>query len=117
MLIQEVLPMHPRANLCRFATLRDGLRRKEKSYAKLFGTTAQPLLAALATGKTLKSCPDTCSHHGCCHAWDETRVKSLFLLLPKKCDEERHPRKINPALAGWLIVARYISEARLRAEE
>jgi hypothetical protein len=46
-----------------------------------------------------------------------TRVKLLFLLLPKKCDEERHPRKINPALAGWLIVARYISEARLRAEE
>jgi hypothetical protein len=57
MLIQEVLPMHPRANLCRFATLRDGLRRKEKSYANLFGTTAQPLLAPLATGQNAKVVP------------------------------------------------------------
>jgi hypothetical protein len=28
------------------------------------------------------------------------RVKFLFLLLPNKRDEERHPRKTNPALAG-----------------
>jgi hypothetical protein len=37
------------------------LRRKEEGFPRgLFGTTALPLLAALASGKTLKSRPDTC---------------------------------------------------------
>jgi hypothetical protein len=42
-----------------------------------------------------------------------TRVKFLFLLLPKKRDEERHPRKINPAPAGQLKIARYVSKGAL----
>ncbi|HET8892099.1 MAG TPA: hypothetical protein VFQ41_24595 [Candidatus Angelobacter sp.] len=42
-----------------------GLRRKEEIFFCLYGTTPQPLLATLASGITLKSCPDTCLSGGC----------------------------------------------------